>query len=430
MLEQSIDGNAQFRKNIQNCEIFMRSSVDFIRQTAKIIHRGRYFMHYEELGIALTQFVEVSLTGDADRTASYARHLSKCLRHIGDDETANQIDTLINSHQTTLARTARKGPDSPIPVDSESRLTIADERIVGEPVGAVLSAKAGAIVERFLESIRQAQNLLNKGVAVPRSMLLYGPPGCGKTLTAYHIAHSLSLPVVTARSDGLVSSYLGSTAKNIRSLFDYAMKRECVLLLDEFDAIAKMRDDRHELGELKRVVISLLQNIDASKDSLIFVAATNHSHLLDPAVWRRFSYAIEIAVPDTDARKILLRRFFQSRIADDAVEYLATLTDGMSGADLKRFADDTLRDMLLGGRSSVAFPDAISLLCERHFSANSEKKQFSTDDAIRLIRNVHGKSASQNKLGELFGKSQSQISRTLTKDTQKNGRGKQPAASN
>ena len=167
----------------------------------------------------------------------------------------------------------------------------------------------------FLISLRDftiyqnADKLHSLGINVSNSLLLYGPPGCGKTKCAYLFAKQLNLPLVIARLDSLISSYLGTTAKNIRSLFEFAQKMPCVLFLDEFDAIAKARDDTNELGELKRVVNSLLQYIDAmSKDSLI-LAATNHDQLFDPAIWRRFDYKLEIELPDREAVAELITLF-------------------------------------------------------------------------------------------------------------------------
>ena len=103
---------------------------------------------------------------------------------------------------------------------------------------------------------------------------------------------------MVARLDGIVSSLLGSTAKNIRKIFDYASSIPCILFLDEFDAIAKARDDQHELGELKRVINSLLQNIDAMPSDHVLIAATNHAELLDNAIWRRFVQTVEIGLPE------------------------------------------------------------------------------------------------------------------------------------
>jgi hypothetical protein len=372
-------------------------------------------MHDEELGIAITQFVEVALAGDQNRAVSYARHLSKCLKHAGDDETADQIDEMVNSRPVSVAKTVRQPlVETPIPVDSESRLPLADEHLAASKVKIVLPAECEKIVDRFLESIRHADELRSKGVSVPRSMLLHGPPGCGKTMLAHHIGQSLGKPVVTARADALVSSYLGSTAKNIRSLFDDAMRHECILFLDEFDAIAKMRDDRHELGELKRVVIALLQNIDAANDSLIFIAATNHQHLLDPAVWRRFSYAIEIPLPDHSVRQALLGKFFEAHLNKDSVSILASLTDGMSGAELKRLADDSLREFVLRRNGPVSITDIIRIMFLGHIRLSPGESKPSMGDAIKRIRQAHGKAISQTTLADVFGISQSRVSRILS----------------
>lgn len=117
------------------------------------------------------------------------------------------------------------------------------------------------------------------------------------------------MPLVVARFDAIVSSLLGNTAKNIRKIFDFADHKPCILFLDEFDAIAKARDDQYELGELKRVINSLLQNIDSFAKQNILIAATNHPELLDKAIWRRFNTVIEIGVPQDEELVRLLKTF-------------------------------------------------------------------------------------------------------------------------
>src|SRR5579863_3140015 len=129
-------------------------------------------------------------------------------------------------------------------------------------------------------------------------MLIAGPPGTGKTLLAGHIAAQLNRPLYTVRLDSVISSLLGDTAKNIRSFFDFVPIRGGILFLDEMDAIAKLRDDRQELGELKRVVNTVIQGLDSLDDHAVVIAATNHPQLLDSAIWRRFPYKIELGAPN------------------------------------------------------------------------------------------------------------------------------------
>src|SRR5690606_5258195 len=131
-------------------------------------------------------------------------------------------------------------------------------------------------VEGLLQEWTSEAALQEVGVSPTRSLLIYGPPGAGKTITAHYIAARLGLPLIVARIDGLISSFLGTTARNIANLFDFANRYACVLLLDEFDALAKLRDDPQEIGEIKRVVNTLLQNLDQRRSFGITIAITNH----------------------------------------------------------------------------------------------------------------------------------------------------------
>ena len=207
--------------------------------------------------------------------------------------------------------------------------------------------------DSFILSYKNADKLNDLGIGVSNTLLLYGPPGCGKTKCAYLIAKQLNLPLVIARLDSLISSYLGTTAKNIRNLFEFAQKIPCVLFLDEFDAIAKARDDNNELGELKRVVNSLLQNVDSmSKDSLL-LAATNHQQLLDSAVWRRFDYKLEIELPDKEAISKLIYLFtgHMGTLSEKDVTELSTLFFGLSGAEIEELITKSIRNAVIHNHS-------------------------------------------------------------------------------
>ena len=188
-------------------------------------------------------------------------------------------------------------------------------------------------------------------------MLLYGPPGCGKTQAAKYVAAQLQLPLLTGRLDGLVSSFLGSTAKNIRALFDFADKTPCILFLDEFDAVAKKRDDEHELGELKRVVNSLIQNIDYLPPGSSVLAASNHEHLLDPAVWRRFEFHVEITPPTEEARRQLLRLYSRNSPPERVVDILTALTEGFTASEIEGLARSGVHDVLDLGGSQRGVPE-------------------------------------------------------------------------
>lgn len=135
-----------------------------------------------------------------------------------------------------------------------------------------------------------------------------GEPGNGKTSLAEGIAHALAVPLVVARYDGLIASYLGETSSRLAKLFDYVRTRACVLFFDEFDTVGKERGDAHETGEIKRVVSSLLLQIDSLPSHVVVVTATNHPELLDRAVWRRFQLRLELPPPPPKTSKLTSQR--------------------------------------------------------------------------------------------------------------------------
>jgi len=213
----------------------------------------------------------------------------------------------------------------------------------------ILSQNNAEKLNTFILSYQNADKLNSLGLGVPNTLLLYGPPGCGKTKCAYLISKELQLPLVIARLDSLISSYLGTTAKNIRFIFEFAQKMPCVLFLDEFDAIAKARDDNNELGELKRVVNSLLQNVDSMSNDSLLLAATNHERLLDSAVWRRFDYKLEIELPDIEAIIKMVELFSNNVkiISQKDKREISTVFLGLSGADIEDIMTKALRNSVI-----------------------------------------------------------------------------------
>jgi SpoVK/Ycf46/Vps4 family AAA+-type ATPase len=214
----------------------------------------------------------------------------------------------------------------------------------------VFSADLSRKVDR-VQSEYQSRDALAKHGLYPRSRLLYvGPPGCGKTLAAEVLASELGLPLIYARFDGIVSSFLGETATNLRRDFSYAMKAPSVLFFDEFDTIGKRRDDDHEVGELKRVVGSFLQILDAHPRDRIVVAATNHEGLLDEALWRRFDDVLVFQRPTTAQIVELLRmRLRGVRKPGIDLDGLALQMQGFTYADAERVCLEAIKSMVLAG---------------------------------------------------------------------------------
>jgi len=359
----------------------------------------------------VAQITESAILGKVEQCAAYVRNLADTLDSSGNHEAADRLRKILEGRKVKAAKVSRAKTNGihRLPVDAESALSIADrEQVVPGSVELVLSEENGNTTQQFIKYVQQADKLKAAGVPTMPSLLVYGPPGCGKTCSAKYIAGELGLPLITARSDALISSFLGSTSKNVRKLFDYAHSQPCVLFLDEFDAIAKKRDDSRELGELKRVVISLLQNIDAFDGEHVLIAATNHEHLLDTAIWRRFAYKLHLQLPDTAARAKLLRSHLSSRLPEGAEESLAILADGLSGAQLKLAADECVRGAVISD-TDVAIEDiANALLSEAGYSVENR-----TDLIIQLNS---AKKFNRTEIAKIAGVSAPYVTKVLKKE--------------
>lgn len=295
------------------------------------------------------------------------------------------------------------GYSESLPTDPKSRAPLVEEQ--PWPVTPIfLEENLKNVFDSFLSDIKQHEKLANHGLAGKSNLLMSGPPGTGKTLVAGHIAAQLGLPLYIVRLDSLVSSLLGDTAKNIRGVFDYVPKMGGVLFLDEFDAIAKVRDDKHELGELKRVVNTLIQAIDALDDRAILIAATNHSELLDRAIWRRFPYRMNFALPSNDLKKHLWDHFlFKGQGIEPNLNLLSRLSKSLSGADIESISMATRRDAV---KKDSEIDISLAAMTAIEFeSQNSEGNGHEW----------HGKSNKQaaNFLHEKFGLSHIEISKVL-----------------
>jgi SpoVK/Ycf46/Vps4 family AAA+-type ATPase len=209
-------------------------------------------------------------------------------------------------------------------------------------------------LDRVIEEFRSQANLARHGLAPKSRLLFVGPPGCGKTLCAEILAAELGLDLLHARFDGIVSSYLGETANNLRRVFAYASQQKAILFFDEFDAVGKRRDDPQEVGELKRVVSSFLQILDAHPRDRMVVAATNHEGMLDDALWRRFDEILYFARPTPDQLTKLMELRLQS-VRKRGIDLTAFAREmaGFSYADAERVCFEATKAMLLRGAREI-----------------------------------------------------------------------------
>jgi SpoVK/Ycf46/Vps4 family AAA+-type ATPase len=311
-------------------------------------------------------------------------------------------------------------PQVGLPVDRETAVPLAS---VVFPSDAdleppVLSADLGQAIRGLTEEWRSRERLEALRVEIARSCLVYGAPGTGKTRLAMWICQELKLPAVVAKLDGLVSSFLGTTSRNIGQLFAFAARYQCVLLLDEFDAIAKVRDDPQEVGEIKRVVNTLLQNLDSRRAVGLTIGVTNHEALLDSAVWRRFDVQLAVPKPSFEARVEIVSRLIPPLTFESVeIRLLAWLSEGMSGADLESFTFSIKKAVVLRGEDEA---DLVSLLRQilllHSGRAASERATSLKLDPARLSKvllNAPELRLHQYDLATLFKKNKATVSRWL-----------------
>ena len=273
-------------------------------------------------------------------------------------------------------------------------------------------------VQSLIQQWTHRDQLSEVGVQPAHSCLIYGAPGTGKTQLALWIAGVLGLPVVLARLDGLVSSFLGTTSRNIGTLFTFVSRYRCILLLDEFDAVAKLRDDPHEVGEIKRVVNTLLQNLDSRQKTGLTIAITNHEKLLDSAIWRRFEVQLAIPRPPAMVRLEILRHYLDALSLTDAhYKFLAWLTEGLSGSEIESLGNSVKRTYAIKGVGGIEFLQTIRELAFLNSGRISEKHRqalrLEGQEFARYLANEADMKFDTPTLGVLFDRDKTTIGRWL-----------------
>ncbi len=270
---------------------------------------------------------------------------------ISDQLAANQhsLAKELRSAMGTTTGKRRAGTLSALPRDRRSGqelLTIFHEPASTEHL--IFDDQTRERIDRVIQERSGAKKLARFGYTPKSKLLFWGPPGCGKTLTAHHLANQFNLKVGVVRLSALISSYLGDTAAHLQQVFDIAQETPMVILFDEIDSIAKTRDDANDVGELKRIVNSLLQAMDtfAAKDSIL-IGASNHQYLLDPAIWRRFDDVIVFPKPAPALRKSYIQHQLNGVSFNGSIDALVKKTSGMTFAQLEHLLVEALKSMIL-----------------------------------------------------------------------------------
>lgn len=382
-----------------------------------------YFMN------ELFRIINGALRLDIDKVRNYTAFLADKLESAGDKSSANLLRKMLQENDRQL-RPAGSSFTKILPIDSESRFPLLERVNTKEnqepPI--ILPQEQWDVVNEFLSVAKSHAQFEAQGVPSSLSFLISGPPGTGKSRLARYIAKELGVDLYIARLDGLISSFLGNTSKNIRALFDFAAKTPCVLFLDEFDAIAKLRGDNQELGELKRVVNSFIQNLDMLGAQSTVIAATNHEELLDSAIWRRFSYRLSFALPSTELRQKMWKQFISPlNFEDKTIDLLVDLSEGFSGSDIQEVSLRLQRWKIIN-QTTPLLKDAFKVL--QNIAIGEERRFLSKlkgKDPLGISTALHNRNPAlynSSAIAQLIGISKATAYRWGTKGVKPNGRSK------
>lgn len=306
-------------------------------------------------------------------------------------------DKIASTMSRATAQVARRNSVDARPVDVDTKLQLVKEELLPTPeIDPVWPDEIEGSLRNLVVERKKIDRLLDAGISPTRTSLFIGAPGVGKTLAARWIAQQTSRPLLTLDLAAVMSSFLGRTGNNIRAVLDYAKSNDSVLLLDEFDAIAKRRDDSTDVGELKRLVTVLLQSVDEWPPTGLLIAATNHPELLDPAVWRRFDSIVEFPLPGIQEVAELVGQLLESdtEVSKSIVSTVASILEGKTPAEIVREINSAKRESVL-----FDIPLEKSLLS----NASSSLKKIPTEKKLVIAERLQKFGLNQREIHNLTG---------------------------
>ncbi|BBO27133.1 MAG: ATP-binding protein [Aestuariibacter sp.] len=239
----------------------------------------------------------------------------------------------------------------------------------------VLPSDTVSRFEKIITEQRQKDKLRKFGLAASRKLMFVGPPGTGKTMSASMLATELKLPIFNIVLDSLITRFMGETASKLRAIFDHIKQTRAVYLFDEFDAIGAQRSASNDVGEIRRVLNSLLMFIEQDESDSIIIAATNHPELLDKALHRRFDHFIHFTKPDNmQIEKLISHNLSLFDLANVNVSAVSELALGLSSAEVARACDDAAKEAVLHNNTDLTQ----SIIIEAFERRKSGKQLFTS----------------------------------------------------
>lgn len=297
--------------------------------------------------------------------------------------------------------------NDPLPVDLDSKLETAQIINPGSDLPKpIFNPLLNTQVEDFIDQQLQIEKLIENNLFPASKLLLVGPPGTGKTMLAKYIASRLNKQLVILDLATVISSFLGKTGLNLKKVINYAKRNKTILLLDEFDAIAKRRDDLSDLGELKRVVNVLLVELDSWPSGALLIATSNHPDLLDKAVWRRFDDILQIENPSNDEIHALLKSNLIN-FKEKNINIVTPFLVGLSASAICSYSNKVKRRLVMKNSDEIN-----SLFFELSSFLNKDIK----GEVCKKAKEILGEDITVRELADITGLSPSGVQYHLSKE--------------
>ena len=305
------------------------------------------------------------IDGDNDQFLSVAMQVAAHEARRGHGNLAKELREIVDEARTLkVSRTSKPVPLAQPKGDLAALISVSypDTRLTSMVLPTVLEER----LKRIVTEQRRHHRLLEHGFHPRRKILLIGPPGSGKTMTASALAGELTLPLFTVVLESLITRFMGETASKLRLIFDAMPQTRGLYFFDEFDAIGARRAARNDVGEIRRVLNSFLQFLENDESNSLIIAATNHPELLDPALFRRFDDVIHYDLPDPLITEVLLKaRLSNFNTGSMRWKNMAEAASGLNQAEIARAADEAAKRAILDERTRVTCDDLLVAISER-----------------------------------------------------------------